>query len=95
MVRKPFQHPILKHTAGSSNGRTTAFGAVYHGSNPCPAAFKKRPPSGGFFETNELNDSIGSLIQFGLCEEKERLLISRDPCPAANNVPYMDYVRTF
>lgn len=24
--------------AGSSNGRTAAFGAVYRGSNPCPAA---------------------------------------------------------
>ncbi len=26
--------------AGSSNGRTTAFEAVYHGPNPCPAAAK-------------------------------------------------------
>ena len=26
--------------AGSSNGRTAAFGAVSHGSNPCPAANK-------------------------------------------------------
>ena len=24
--------------AGSSKGRTTDFGSVYHGSNPCPAA---------------------------------------------------------
>ncbi len=28
--------------AGSSNGKTAAFGAAYRGSNPCPAA-KARP----------------------------------------------------
>jgi hypothetical protein len=26
------------HIGGSSNGRTAAFEAVYHGSNPCPPA---------------------------------------------------------
>lgn len=28
----------IEFIAGSSNGRTTDFGSVYHGSNPCPAA---------------------------------------------------------
>ena len=30
----------IQHIAGSSNGRTTASGAVYLGSNPGPAANK-------------------------------------------------------
>ena len=29
---------LCKYIAGSSNGRTTVFGAVYRGSSPCPAA---------------------------------------------------------
>ena len=32
---------FLDRAAGSSNGRTTAFGAVYLGSNPSPAALSK------------------------------------------------------
>lgn len=36
-----------ERNAGSSNGRTTDFGSVYHGSNPCPAA----SPSGGTVDT--------------------------------------------
>lgn len=36
-----------ERSAGSSNGRTTDFGSVYHGSNPCPAA----SPSGEMADT--------------------------------------------
>ena len=34
---------ILKRVGGSSNGRTTAFGAVYPGSNPGPRTSSERP----------------------------------------------------
>ena len=37
--------------AGSSNGRTTAFGAVYLGSNPSPATRFKNSPLGDIFES--------------------------------------------
>lgn len=33
---------------GSSNGRTTVFGAVYRGSSPCPPAREICRPLGGF-----------------------------------------------
>ena len=34
----------MSRAAGSSNGRTTDFGSVYHGSNPCPAALDMSRP---------------------------------------------------
>ena len=52
--------------AGSSNGRTIAFGAIYHGSNPCPAARHKYPPREGYFVPNldnvdkELNERLAN-----------------------------------
>src|SRR3989344_3641195 len=33
--------PIARSIGGSSNGRTTGFGPVYRGSNPCPPAKPK------------------------------------------------------
>ena len=35
-------HKLISKSAGSSNGRTTAFGAVYLGSNPSPAAILRQ-----------------------------------------------------
>ena|SRR3990167_2858247 len=37
---------LIATSAGSSNGRTTAFGAVYLGSNPSPAAVSMKKLAG-------------------------------------------------
>ena len=47
--RRPYDMATIYPIPGSSNGRTTAFEAVYLGPNPSPGATKKTMPKHGLF----------------------------------------------